>query len=101
MAADLRSSKVIIHVQPPVFGSKSATAKKCEIKYEKNIISCETSGAVDPAKRDVERTRIELAMVDFRTRDCALPAHHAELMGLMGFPFGNMRLPGVLVEVVF
>jgi hypothetical protein len=93
MAADLRSSKVIIHVQPPVFGSKSATAKKCEIKYEKNIISCETSGAVDPAKRDVERTRIELAMVDFRTRDCALPAHHAELMGLMGFPFGNMRLP--------
>ena len=66
------------------------TAKKCEIKYEKNTIPCGTSAAVDPAKRDIERTRIELVTVDFRTRDCALPVHRAKMMGLMGFRFGNM-----------
>jgi hypothetical protein len=56
--------------------SKRVTIKKCEIKYEKNTISCETSAAVHPAKRDFERTRIELAVLDFRSgSERALPAH--------------------------
>jgi hypothetical protein len=65
--------------------SKSVTTKKCEIKYEINITLCGTSTAVDPAKRDVERTRIELAMLDFRPgSERALPAHGGRPIA---FPF--------------
>jgi hypothetical protein len=49
--------------------------KKCEIKYEKNIIPCGMSTAVNPAKRDVKRTMIELTMLDSRLGE--KPAHGA------------------------
>jgi hypothetical protein len=70
--------------------SKSMTIKKCEIKYEKNTIPCETSAAVDPAKRDFERTRIELTMLDFRPgSERALPAHGGRPIA---FPFWECGL---------
>ena len=52
------------------------------------------SNAVDPAKRGVERTRIELTMLDFRPgekRACQLTAR---IDGIdRTFPFGNARFP--------
>jgi hypothetical protein len=67
--------------------SKSMTIEKCEIKYEKNTIPCKASTAVDPAKRDLERTRIESVVLDFRPEaERALPAHRG-LIGLIGLPF--------------
>jgi hypothetical protein len=66
-------------------GSKCVTAKMCEIKYKINTTPCRTSNAVDPAKRDIERTRIEPTVLDFRSRARrALPARRARLIG---FPF--------------
>ena len=62
-------------------GSKSVTTKISEIKYEKNTIACKTSDAVDPAKRGVERTLIELTMLDFRPgakRTCQLTTRRAD-----------------------
>ena len=52
--------------------SEWVATKNHEIKSGKNITSCSWSTAVDPAKRDAERVRIELAMPDFRTEHCQL-----------------------------
>ena len=71
--------------------SKSMTTKKCEIKYEKNITPCGTSTAVDPAKRDVERTRIELAMLDFRPGSKRAPPAHGGRP--IAFPFWESGPP--------
>jgi putative transposon-encoded protein len=72
--------------------SKRVVTKKCEIKYEKNITPCGTSTAVDPAKRDVERTRIELAMLNFCPGpERALPAHSGRPIA---FPFWEHGPPG-------
>ena len=49
------------------------------------------STAVDPAKRDVERTRIELAMLNFCSgSERALPAHGGHPIA---FPFWESGLP--------
>ena len=71
--------------------AKSAYTKMLEIKYIKNIIPCRTSNAVDPAKRDVERTRIERDILDFRPmrkRACQLTR---KLMGLIAVSFLGTR----------
>jgi len=75
-------------------GSKSVTAKMFEKKSGKNTRPCRTSTACDPAKRGLERTRIELTMLDFRPggkRACQLTR------GFDGidrdFLFGNARHP--------
>jgi hypothetical protein len=77
--------------------SKSVRIKICEIKYLKNATLCKTSNAVDPAKRGAKRTRIELAMLDFRPDEKrALPAHRASdrIDGIdRDFPFRDARLP--------
>jgi hypothetical protein len=74
--------------------SKSVTIKKCEIKYEKNTILCGTSGAVDPAKRDFERTRIEPTMPNFRPGSKrALPAHSGRPIALPFWECGPPVLP--------
>ena len=71
--------------------SKRVTIKKCEIKYKKNTILCETSGAVDPAKRDFERTRIEPTMPNFRPGSKrASPAHGGRPIAL---PFWECSPP--------
>jgi hypothetical protein len=74
--------------------SKSVTAEICENKSEKNTRPCRTPRAVDPAKRVLERTNIELAMLDFRPgakRACQLTA---QIDGIdRAFLFGNARLP--------
>ena len=71
--------------------SKSVTTKMCEIKYEKNTTPCCMSNACDPAKRDAERTIIELDMLDFRTgAERALPAHRG-LMGSIAASFLGTR----------
>ena len=44
--------------------------KTREIKIRKDTIPCRPLTAVDPAKRDAKRARIELAMLDFREADC-------------------------------
>jgi hypothetical protein len=66
----------------------------CKIKYLKNTRPCKTSRAVDPAKRDLKRTNIELAMLDFRpgqSEQCQLTAR---IDGIdRAFLFGNARLP--------
>jgi len=50
-----------------------------EIKYEKNTRPCGMSNGRDPAKRAIERKRIEQDMLDFRTGiERALPAHRAD-----------------------
>jgi hypothetical protein len=73
------------------------TIKKCEIKYEKNTIPCETSAAVDPAKRDCERMNIELTMLDFRPgSERALPAHGGRPIA---FPFWERGLPASLTRL--
>ena len=47
-----------------------------EKKIEKNTIPCRISHEIDPTKRGIERSIIELAMLDFRPRiKRALPAH--------------------------
>jgi hypothetical protein len=77
--------------------SKSVTIKKCEIKYEKNTILCGTSGAVDPAKRDFERTRIEPTMPNFRPGSKrALPAHSGRPIAL---PFWECGPPASLTRL--
>jgi len=48
--------------------SNHVTTETCEIKIEKSATPCWTSTTVDPAKR----TRIGLAMLDFRTEQCQL-----------------------------
>ena len=48
-------------------GSNSVTRKKWEIKSEKNTSPQRTLNAYDPAKRAVDRTRIERDMLNFRT----------------------------------
>jgi hypothetical protein len=53
--------------------------KMSENKYLKNTSPWRTSTAFDPAKRALERTRIERDMLDFRPGlERALPAHRAE-----------------------
>jgi hypothetical protein len=75
-------------------GSKSMTAKECGIKYKINTTLCGTSTAVDPAKRDDERTRIEHRTLGFRPgTKRALPAT-GRIDGIdRAFLFGNARLP--------
>jgi len=51
---------------------KRATAKIHEIKIEKSTTPCQSSTAVDPAKRDATRVQIELAMLAFRAEHCQL-----------------------------
>jgi len=52
-----------------------------EIKFGKGTIPYRPLTAVDPAKRDAKRARIELAMLDFRAVDCQLTGgHHARLI---------------------
>jgi len=46
--------------------------KICEINTGKGTTPFQSSTAVDPAKRDAKRARIELAIPDFRTADCQL-----------------------------
>jgi len=59
--------------------SKSVTTEICEIKSEKNTRPHETPNAIDPAKRGLERTRIELAVLDFCPgAKRAPPAHRAD-----------------------
>jgi len=59
--------------------SKSVIIKICEIKHKKNTSPCRIGNTVDPAKRALERTRIELAALDFRPgAERALPAHRAD-----------------------
>jgi len=58
--------------------SKSVTIEICEIKSEKNTRPHETPNAIDPAKRGLERRRIEPTMLDFRPGPKrVLPAHRA------------------------
>jgi len=62
-----------------------------EIKSEKNITPCKMTIAVDPAKREVERTNNERDMLDFLTGQCQLTAR---IDGIdRDFLFGNVRLP--------
>jgi hypothetical protein len=74
--------------------SKIVRINICKIKYLKNTRPCKTSRAVDPAKRDLKRTNIELAMLDFRpgqSEQCQLTAR---IDGIdRAFLFGNARLP--------
>jgi hypothetical protein len=65
--------------------------KNVRNKIRKNAISCRTSTAVDPAKRDIERTIIEPTVLNFRPGQTGVPAHHADLMGLMGASFLGTR----------
>jgi hypothetical protein len=87
--------------------SKSVTINICENKYIYNTRPCRTLRAVDPAKRGLERTNIEPAMLDFRPgakRACQLTA---QIDGIdRDFLFGNARppllAPGVqLLPLVF
>ena len=75
-----------------------------EKKIEKNTNPCGILHEIDPAKHDIERLIIELAMLNFRPRvERALPAH-ARSMGLIvpsllgtvqhpGFTLGSSPLP--------
>jgi len=45
--------------------SKNVMLKICEIKNEKNTTLCQSTTAVNPAKRSAKRVRIELAMFNF------------------------------------
>ena len=57
--------------------------KISKIKYEKNTSPCRALHPFDPARRNRKLTRIEPAMLNFRSeRERALPAPHG-LMGLI------------------
>jgi len=74
-------------------GSKTVRTKRSEIKYEKNMTLLKTANAIDPAKRGLERTRIELAVLDFRPgAKRALPATVPIDRIDRSFLFGNARL---------
>jgi hypothetical protein len=74
--------------------SKSVRINICEIKYSKNIKPCRTPRAIDPAKRDLKRTNIELAILGFCSgtkRACQLTAR---IDGIdRNSLFGNARSP--------
>ncbi|KAF9650102.1 hypothetical protein BDM02DRAFT_3127881 [Thelephora ganbajun] len=56
------------------------------------VLLLKTSDAVDPAKRGLERTKIEPTMLDFRPgAKRALPAHRAESDRRSAFLFWNVR----------
>ena len=60
-------------------GSKSVRRKMFEIKYKKDTSLWGRSAAANPAKRGLERTIIELIMLNFRPgAERALSAHRAD-----------------------
>jgi len=71
--------------------SKSVTAKMLEIKYKRNTRPCGTSNAFDPAKRGPKRTRIELTMLDFRSRGKRACQPSRGLMGMIAPSFSGTR----------
>jgi hypothetical protein len=73
--------------------SKSVTTKRCEIKYKINTTPCGIPNAVDPAKRGVERMRIEPRTLGFRSETKrAWPAIGRIDRIDRAFLFGNARL---------
>ena len=79
--------------------SKWAATKsaKYEIKIKKGAIPCGLSTAVDPAKRDARRPRIELAMFNFRMEHCRLMARAPDRVSFLGMsgsiPRGTVLRP--------
>ena len=72
-------------------GSKSVTTKFRKIKFKKYTTPCRTQNAWDPAKRDLERARIEWDTLDFRPeRERASPVRHTDWWDWSRLPFWEL-----------
>jgi len=74
--------------------SEWVATKKCEIKCEINTITCRLQIAADPAKRGLERARIERETPDCRLGRKRASSSPAWIDGIdRAFLFGNARHP--------